>query len=64
MAIVLLLLAALVLTATMLALTLGVNELEKKGSELSDLVRKRYAVSAVPKGKGKGPATAAGAPVP
>jgi len=59
-AIALLLVAALVLTVAMLALTLGVNELEKKGGELSGALRKRYVVRNVP--KGKGPAGAAAAP--
>lgn len=44
MTIALLLLAAVVLMATMLFLTLGVNELEKKTLELSGLIRKRYAI--------------------
>lgn len=42
MTIALLLIAALVLVATMLFLTVGVNELEKKSMELGELVRKRY----------------------
>lgn len=60
MAIALLVVAALVLTAAMLALTLGVNELEKKGTELSGALRKRYVVRNLP--KGKGPVAAAPAP--
>ena len=60
MAIALLLFAAVVLTAAMLALTLGVNELEKKGAELSGVLRRRYAVKPAP--TGKGPAGAAAAP--
>lgn len=43
MTIAILLIAALVLMITMLVLTLGVNELEKKGAELADIIRKRYA---------------------
>jgi hypothetical protein len=42
MTIALLLIAALVLMATMLVLTVGVNDLEKKSLELADLLRKRY----------------------
>lgn len=45
MALALLLAGALILVAAMLVLTLGVNELEKKGSELAEIVRKRYAVA-------------------
>lgn len=44
MTIALLLLAAVVLMATMLFLTIGVNELEKKTMELSGLIKKRYAI--------------------
>ena len=42
MTIAILLIAALVLMSTMLVLTLGVNELEKKGTELSGLIKARY----------------------
>jgi hypothetical protein len=52
MAVALLLLAALVLVVAMLVLTLGVNELEKKGAELAGLVRKRYAIADPRKAKG------------
>lgn len=44
MTIALLLLAAVVLMATMLFLTIGVNELEKKSVELSSLIKKRYTI--------------------
>jgi hypothetical protein len=43
MTIAILLIAALVLMITMLVLTLGVNELEKKGTELTGIIKKRYA---------------------
>lgn len=52
MAVALLLIAALVLMATMLFLTIGVNELEKKSLELAGLIRKRYTLRA-PKSKNK-----------
>jgi hypothetical protein len=42
MTIAVLLLAAIVLMITMLVLTLGVNELEKKGAELAEIIRNRY----------------------
>ena len=42
MTIAILLIAALVLMATMLVLTLGVNDLEKKGSELAAIIKTRY----------------------
>jgi hypothetical protein len=54
MTIALLVIAALVLMATMLVLTLGVNELEKKTLELGVIVKKRYTIKAVPKTKNKG----------
>jgi hypothetical protein len=54
MAIVFLLIAALVLMATMLFLTIGVNELEKKSLELAGLIRKRYTL-APQKAKNKTP---------
>ena len=44
MTVVLLLIAAVVLMATMLFLTIGVNELEKKSVELSTLIKKRYTI--------------------
>jgi hypothetical protein len=51
MTLVLLLLGALVLVAAMLVLTLGVNELERKGAELAETVRKRYAIADPKKAK-------------
>lgn len=58
MTIVILLIAAVVLMATMLFLTIGVNELEKKSLELSGLIKKRYTLRNVPK-KNKGAEAAA-----
>lgn len=49
MTIAILLIAAVVLMATMLFLTVGVNELEKKSLELSALLTKRYTLKPVPK---------------
>ena len=59
MTIAILLIAALVLMFTMLVLTLGVNELEKKGTELSGLIKARYALRQPAK---KGAASPAAAP--
>ena len=42
MTIAILLIAALVLMLAMLVLTLGVNELEKKGTELAGIIKSRY----------------------
>ena len=58
MTIAILLIAAFVLMVTMLVLTLGVNELEKKGTELSGLIKARYALRQ-PAKKGSAPAAAA-----
>ena len=59
MTIAILLIAAFVLMVTMLVLTLGVNELEKKGTELSGLIKARYA----PRQPAKKGSTPAAAPV-
>lgn len=59
MTIAILLIAALVLMITMLVLTLGVNELEKKGTELSDLIKARYTLRQQAKKSGTAPPAAA-----
>ena len=60
MTIAILLLAALVLMITMIVLTVGVNELEKKGAELSGIIKARYAL----KQPAKKPGTASPAAAP
>jgi hypothetical protein len=59
MTIAILLLAALVLMITMFVLTLGVNELEKKGAELSAIIKARYALKQPAKKGGAAPPAAA-----
>ena len=60
MTVAILLIAALVLMATMLVLTLGVNELEKKGTELAGILKQRYALRQGAKKPGSAPAPAPG----
>ncbi|HLP43028.1 MAG TPA: hypothetical protein VK465_16090 [Fibrobacteria bacterium] len=56
MTIALLLITALILVATMLFLTVGVNELEKKSLVLGELTRKRYTLRNQVKKKPAAPA--------
>ena len=58
MTIAILLIAALVLMITMFVLTLGVNELEKKGTELSGIIKARYALRQPSKKAGATPPAA------
>lgn len=60
MTIALLLIGSLVLMATMLVLTVGVNELERKTLELSGLIKRRYVLRNAPKKKPTAGAPAAG----
>ena len=64
MPIVLLLIASVILVATMLFLTLCVNELEKKTLEVSAMLRKRYVIVMPEKGKDGKKKAAASAGMP